>query len=204
VKDTEALEVLGVGCWLLTLTASTGSSIFFQSKCEDTEALEMCWVLAYEALLKKIESVITRLSIKIPNFTLNLKTMEEKRSMISELIELAKVDDHVSEQEIGFIQQIGNMLGMEDADILKLFKEPAPFHLPNEHFDRIVHFQQMVLLMNVDQEVDNSEISHLRYMGMKLGLNPKAVNEVLKRMYEFPNNMIPADELLKIYSKYLN
>jgi hypothetical protein len=54
VKDTEALEVLVVGAlrfwllvfgalrfwvmvvgdWLLTLTASTGSSIFFQSKCE--------------------------------------------------------------------------------------------------------------------------------------------------------------------------
>ncbi|MEO9531256.1 MAG: TerB family tellurite resistance protein [Crocinitomicaceae bacterium] len=130
--------------------------------------------------------------------------MEEKRSMISELIELAKVDGQVSEQEVGFIKQIGNMMGMQDADILALFKEPAPFDPPDPHFDRIVHFQQMVLLMNVDQEVDNSEISHLRYMGMKLGLNPNAVNEVLKRMYEYPNNMIPADELIKIYAKHMN
>ena len=136
-------------------------------------------------------------------YSQEMKT-EEKHSMISELIALSKVDGHVSEQEIGFIQQIGNMMGLSDQDILALFEKPAEFNPPDAHFDRIVQFQQLVLLMNVDQDVDENELKHIQFMGLKLGLNPNAVKEVLQRMTEFPNNMIPPDELLKIYGKYMN
>ncbi len=131
-------------------------------------------------------------------------TQEEIKSMISELIELSKVDGHVSDQEIGFIQQIGNMMGLANEEILALFKTPAPFNPPDEHFDRIVQFQRMVLLMNVDQDVHPNELNHLKLMGMKLGLNPHAVNEVLEKMDDYPNNMIPPEDLLKIYSKHMN
>ena len=130
--------------------------------------------------------------------------IEEKRSMISELIELSKEDGHVSEEEINFIKQIGKVIGFKDIEIIELFKHPTPFNPPNNHFDRIVHFQQLVLLMNVDQQIDSKEIDHLKKMGIKLGLNPNAINEVLNRMKDYPNNMIPPNDLIAIYSKYLN
>lgn len=131
-------------------------------------------------------------------------TQDEIKSMISELIELSKVDGHVSDQEIGFIQQVGNMLGLANEEILVLFKTPAPFNPPDQHFDRIVQFQRMVLLMNVDQNALDKEINYLKIMGMKLGLNPEAVDEVLEKMDDYPNNMIPPEDLLKIYSKHMN
>lgn len=124
--------------------------------------------------------------------------------MISELIELSKVDGKVTEMETGFIHQIGKQMGLEEADMLHLFELPFPFTPPPEHFERIVQFQRMVLLMNVDLEVNEKELAHLRFMGMRLGLNPNAVNEVLEKMHDYPNNMIPPNDLIAIYAKHMN
>jgi uncharacterized tellurite resistance protein B-like protein len=130
--------------------------------------------------------------------------MQEKRSIISELIELSKVDGHVSDEEVKMIKTMGNMIGMSDAEILDCFKNPAPFDPETNAADRIIQFHRMVLLMNVDGEVHASELNHLRKIGVKMGLNPNAVSEVLTRMYDYPNNLIPSDELIRIYSKYMN
>jgi len=130
--------------------------------------------------------------------------MDEKKSMISELIELSKVDGKVTEMETGFIHQIGKQMGLEEADMLHLFEFPFPYTPPTEHFERIVQFQRMVLLMNVDMEVHDKELAHLRFMGMRLGLNPNAVNEVLEKMHDYPNNMIPPNDLIAIYAKHMN
>lgn len=130
--------------------------------------------------------------------------MDEKKSMLSALIELSKVDGKVTEMETGFIHQIGMQLGVAENELLDLFEHPVEFNPPKQHFERIVQFQRMVLLMNVDLKVDEKELAHLKFMGMRLGLNPNAVNEVLTRMYDYPDNMIPPNDLIAIYAKHMN
>lgn len=130
--------------------------------------------------------------------------MEEIRSMISELIALSKVDGEISEMEVGFIKQIGNGMGLNDTEIVELFSNPTPFNPPDGQLDRIVQFQRMVLLMNVDSQVDVSEINHLQVMGLKMGLHPEAVKEILTRTSDYPNNAIPPDVLIQIHKKYFN
>ena len=130
--------------------------------------------------------------------------MEEKKSIISELIQLSKVDGHVSENETGLIKQVGNMIGLQDFEMLDLFKHPVKFKPETSHLDRIVQFQRLVLLANVDEKLTSEEIEHLKKMGLRLGLNPKAVTEVLVRMKDYPNNVIPPNDLLDIYKKHMN
>jgi uncharacterized tellurite resistance protein B-like protein len=130
--------------------------------------------------------------------------MEEKKSIISELIELSKVDGEVSQNEIGLIKQVGNMIGLQDGEILELFKNPVKFNPESSHLDRIVQFQRLVLLANVDEKIAEEEIDRLKKMGLRLGLNAKAVEEVLERMNDYPNNVIPPNELLNIYKKHMN
>jgi uncharacterized tellurite resistance protein B-like protein len=130
--------------------------------------------------------------------------MEEIRSMISELIALCTIDGEISEKEVGFIKQIGNSMGLKDNEIVALFSKPAPFNPPDGQLDRIVQFQRMVLLMNVDSKIEKSEINHLRLMGLKMGIHPDAVNEILTRMSDYPNNAIPPDALIQIHKKYFN
>ena len=129
---------------------------------------------------------------------------EEINSIISELIKLSMVDGHVSPDEAALIKKMGNMLGLSDDQILKLFEHPAPFNPQTAAFDRIVQFHRMVLLMNVDSNVSPEELNHLKWMGIKMGLNPDAVNEILLRMSDYPDHIIPPDILISIYKKYMN
>ena len=126
------------------------------------------------------------------------------RSIISELIALSKVDGHVSSDEAALIKHMGNLLGMEDAEILELFDNPAPFDPQSSSEQRVIQFHRMVLLMSVDGEVKQEEINHIQWMGIKLGLNPGMINEILRRMGDYENNVIPPDVLISIYKKYMN
>jgi hypothetical protein len=70
--------------------------------------------------------------------------------------------------------------------------------------ERIVQFQRMMLLINIDQDVSVEEIEFVRLASIRMGLNPDAVKESLLRMHQFPNSAIPPEDLLRIFSKYMN
>ena len=130
--------------------------------------------------------------------------MQEKLSILSELIHLAKADNQLDENELGFIKAIAQGLHVSDADLAALFDKPVEFDPPANDGERIVQFHRLVLLMNVDQNITDNEMTAVRTAGIRLGLNPLATNEVLKRMYDYPNNVIPPDELIKIFIKHHN
>ncbi len=130
--------------------------------------------------------------------------MKEKLSMLSELISLSQRDGKLDEMELGFIKAIGNGMGLNDQEIVNLFEKPASFDPPQNDGDRILQFHRLVLLMNVDRDITDSEIDYIKLSGIKLGLNPMATDEVLHRMYDYPNNVIPPDELIKIFMKHHN
>lgn len=130
--------------------------------------------------------------------------MNEKLSAISQLIELAKVDGNVSEQEIRFLHALGAQMGISEDQMLELFKNPVKFDAFQNEMDNIVQFQRLVLMVNVDQSVDAKEIEMLRWIGLRLGLNIRATDEIIRRMHEFPNGVIPPNELIAIYKKHHN
>jgi len=130
--------------------------------------------------------------------------MNEKLSILSELIELAKADNQLDENELGFIKVIAEGLGVADADLENLYENPVPFDPGTTDGERILQFHRLVLLMNVDRTITDVEINNIRMAGIRLGLNPIATNEVLQRMYDYPNNVIPPNELIAIFVKHHN
>ena len=88
--------------------------------------------------------------------------------------------------------------------MLELFKSPAPFDPETSEMDRIIQFHRLVLLMNVDTNVDYSELQFIRQLAIKMGLNPRATNEVLERMKDYENNVVPPNELIAIFQKHHN
>jgi len=130
--------------------------------------------------------------------------MQEKLSILSELIQLSKVDNEMQEDEMGFIKVIAEGLGVSNAELEKLFENPTPFDPGTTDGERILQFHRLVLLMNVDRKISDAEMNNVRQAGIKLGLNPIATNEVLQRMYDYPNNVIPPNELIAIFVKHHN
>jgi uncharacterized tellurite resistance protein B-like protein len=132
------------------------------------------------------------------------KKMQEKLSLLTELIKLADADNSSREEEYLFMQWVAGSIGVSSADFNKLFDEFVEFTPPKLEVDRIIQFQRMVILANVDGEVDENEIQKIREMGLRMALNELAVDQVLAEMEEAENGILPADRLVEIFKIYHN
>ena len=128
----------------------------------------------------------------------------EKLSLLSQLIKLAQADKEVREVEHQFLLSIAVMLEINPESFQELFDEFIEFEPPKFEMDRIVQLQRLVLLMNVDLEIDETEMACIRETGMRLGLHPNAVNTVLEEMHNYENKMIPPDRLIAIFTTFHN
>lgn len=128
----------------------------------------------------------------------------EKRSLLSDLVKLAESDTNVREAEFQFLLSISAQLGITKDDFKEIFESYIEFHPPKIELDRIVQFQRLILLMNVDLEASEAEIIYIKDIGIRMGLHPAATNEVLVRMHEFPNKVLPPEILLEIFRTFHN
>lgn len=133
-----------------------------------------------------------------------MDTMKEKLSILSEMIAFAKVDKKVKPEEYGFLQSVAEQLGVGQEDFEALFKEEAEHIVPKSEADRILQFHRLVLLMNVDKRQDLSEINQLHNIGLRMGLPPSAIEQVLSVMHQYPNKIVPPQVLLDIFRAYYN
>lgn len=135
---------------------------------------------------------------------MNDKEKNERNSLLSELIKMAKADNTIRDVEFQFLLSIASQMGVSKDDFKELFEQYIDFNPPKMEFDRIVQFQRLILLMNVDLEIDIKELEYIKDLGIRMGLNPLATEEVLKIMYEYPNKIVPPEKLIGIFSTYHN
>ena len=58
--------------------------------------------------------------------------------------------------------------------------------------------------MNVDKETHEKELTALKNFGLKMGIRPIVADQILKKMNNYEDKLIPAEELLKIFKIYYN
>lgn len=133
-----------------------------------------------------------------------LSIMNEKLSLLTELVKLMRFDRNEKVEEFNFITAIAKSLNVPAADCAKVFEEYHEFIAPEHEVDRIVQFQRLVLLANIDLGVSPREMNFLQKAGLKLGLNPDAVSMVLNEMKQYDFGKIPHDRLVKIFKVYHN
>lgn len=130
--------------------------------------------------------------------------MEEKLSLLKDLIIVANADGQFREDEQRFIYAIAEQMGITPKDYVKLFEENISHTPPSLEVERIVQFQRIILVMNVDQNVSLEEIKEVQNLGLKLGLHPAAINQVLTEMHDYKNKMLPPERLIEIFKTHHN
>jgi uncharacterized tellurite resistance protein B-like protein len=125
-------------------------------------------------------------------------------ALLSDLIVLAKADDKVTASEYDFILTLAETMeiGKEAVDVL--FKNPLPSVVQKTELDRITHFYKLILLMNVDHETHEKEITMIRDFGIKMGIRPGVMDQMLIKMEQYENKIIPSDQIMKIFKTYYN
>jgi len=135
---------------------------------------------------------------------MNENDKNQRRSLLSELIKIAKADNEIRDMEFQFLLTLASQMGIDKDDFKILFEQYIEFNPPKLEFERIIQFQRCVLLMNIDSEIDSEELLYIRDLGMRMGLHPSATNEVLKVMTNYPNKIVPPDKLISIFKTFHN
>lgn len=135
---------------------------------------------------------------------MNENEKNERLSLLAELIKLAKADDEIREIEFQFLLSIAAQMGVTKEDFKILFEQYIEFNPPKLEFERIIQFQRLVLLMNVDLDINETELEYIKDLGMRMGLHPMATSEVLKVMHDYPTKVIPPERLISIFKTFHN
>lgn len=133
-----------------------------------------------------------------------MEEKNEKLSLLAELVKLARADQELKQAEYDFLSIIAIQLKITPEEFKTVFEENIEFQPPKLEADRILQFQRLVLLMQIDQSIDNEELLHIREMGIRMGLNPSATNKVLEIMKKHKNGIVPPEELLAIFKIHHN
>lgn len=129
----------------------------------------------------------------------------EKLSLLSEMIAFAKHDKDIKAIEYNFLLGVAKQLEISREDFDYLIEHPINYIHLKSHSERIVQFHRLVLLMNIDNEQnDSKKIVKLHNFGLRMGLSHESISKVLYLMESFPNKIVPPDVLIDIFKTQYN
>lgn len=133
-----------------------------------------------------------------------MESRAEKISLLSDMIAFALVDGELHDKEYDFLKLLSQELQIEKAAFLDLFRKRDKIIPIKNGFSRIVHFYQLSLIMYCDNLVHKHEDISIHKIGLKLGLNPTAMNRILSLMKLAPNHIIAPEKVICIFEEQLN
>ncbi len=128
----------------------------------------------------------------------------DNHSLISDLIRLAEADGKLTHSEYDFILRLAKRMDVTEEEVAELFKNPIQSKTKYSELERITHFHKLVLLMNVDREAHKKEIISVKNFGLKMGIRSDVINQILDRMNDYDDKVIPTAELIQIFRSNYN
>lgn len=129
---------------------------------------------------------------------------QRKLSHLSILFRAIRTDKEISDIELQYMLRIAHRLGLSSEDVDRVISEEIPFSPPIHESNRLVLFHQLLILIYVDGKVENIELDFVKELGLKLGLNPYAVNEVLDVLRNNAEEGIDPKKITNIFRSYNN
>lgn len=133
-----------------------------------------------------------------------MPTKKEKLSILSEMIAFAKVNNEVKESEYDFLFSVAQQLEVSKKTFDSLFTANVEHVIPKSQPERLLQFHRLMLLMNVDDKQDIIEVKRIYDIGLKMGLPPGAIQQVLSVMHKYPNKVVPPEVLISIFKSHYN
>jgi hypothetical protein len=133
-------------------------------------------------------------------------SIDEKKSLIAELILMALVDKELKSEEMAFVKTVGKRMEVEDLEIMGMIKNAADLEVstPKSMTKRIIHFHRLMLMMHIDGTVNVQELQLLNEIALRYGFRKTIVDRLLSTMTQYPHGEIPPSELLQIHSSTSN
>lgn len=121
------------------------------------------------------------------------------------LVQLARIDGVVVQEEIDLIKQIGKANGMSDSEISDAFEDPSIIEgLETLNDDRRYDYlYNVVQLMKIDGRIYKEEIQYCAKIASKLGYDEDVLRELMLRIYSDPHITTDKESLKSRIQTYL-
>ena len=128
----------------------------------------------------------------------------KNQALISDLIIMAYADGKVTDSEYEFVLRLADRMGFGKNEVDALFEHPQPSKPLFSELERITHFYKLVLLMYVDNEIHEKEVITARNFGLKMGIRQGVIDQILNKIDQYEDHIIPSEVLMKIFKTYYN
>ena len=128
-------------------------------------------------------------------------THEEKVSHLKALYYLALSDGVLSKAESIYIKIVAEHLGIS-MEVLEGFDGTIPeLVLPNREYKLYSLFHRLAIIIMVDDRIYEEEERHCFNLGIRMGLHPNAIEEIIAHVMTTTSAESPA-EIIAIFRKY--
>ena len=132
-----------------------------------------------------------------------MDTYQQKISHLKALYHLACADNVYSRAEAIFISNVAKRLGVEEEELAKFDGSEPDLELPDREYKVYSLFHRLVIIIMVDNEVHATEKHYCFNLGVKMGLHPNAVSEIIALVEDGDIGAAP-NEVMDIFRKYLS
>jgi uncharacterized tellurite resistance protein B-like protein len=127
------------------------------------------------------------------------------RTHINMLVQLARVDGVVVQEEIDLITKIATGFGMSSDEISACFEDPSQIgdlsNLPDDQ--KFEYIYNMVQLMKIDGRLYKEEIQYCAKMANNLGYDEEVLTELMLKIYSDPHISADKASVKSSVQKYL-
>jgi hypothetical protein len=132
---------------------------------------------------------------------LNLK---QKISHLRALYHLACADKQLAKAEAVYIRVVADHLGVDLKLLNELHPEEPELELPDREYKIYGLFHRLALIIMVDNAINENEKTFCFNLGIKMGLHPNAVGEIIDHAATHGALQTTPKEVMAIFRKYLN
>lgn len=127
------------------------------------------------------------------------------RTHLNLLVQLAKIDGVVVQEEIDLIKQIGKANGMSSDDISACFEDPTLIEDLDVLTDdeKYEYIYSIVQLMKIDGRLYKEELAFCAKMASKIGYSEDVLLELLLKIYSDQDISADKESLKSTIQKYL-
>lgn len=133
-----------------------------------------------------------------------MDTHQQKLSHLKALYHLACIDNHLSQEEATYILNVAERLGVNTEELVDFDGTEPELELPDKQYKLYAVFHRLVMVIMIDNVANEVEKKYCFDLGIKMGLHPNAVIEVIQYVVKLGAFNADPSEILSIFRKYLN
>jgi hypothetical protein len=130
----------------------------------------------------------------------NIFKEQEKLNLLHQLVDMAKADRVFKRVEYRYLLEIALVLGVSTEKLKQIIDSNKESNMPVTHQARFRQIYRLAVMMMVDGIITIEEIALLKNYGVEMGLQPKSIEIMIKRMNENKGGMLLDIDLEEIFS----